>query len=337
MTSGDDKGGRSRRRPASQRSGNRPSATGGDQNAKGAGCAATFVVALVVLPILWGLYDEGVFSGRDEAAESAPFFGPKRVGRLVQQLSTAADAQGVCYGWVIDSGRSRQIKQVTPSYPGTFRPKPPGTPAPAPGVPVGAPISPAPRPEPTGTRPPAPVPTSTSTRGSYTQEEIASDLEDLDDPGMEYGSNLGPGQDPRQAPARCPKWVVLVGDYNYSRSYQEYTFGRLEIKTSFDDLDTIGFERRLGQSGEDDIDGEYGVARLRDAIGALPMLVAEEGLAPPVPARTSPVPEPPAGDEISKSTFTKRTIWTGIGIALIAGGVVWVTVAGVRQLRRNRS
>ncbi|TDC78217.1 hypothetical protein, partial [Actinomadura sp. 7K507] len=116
-----------RGRPSQGSAGNR---TGGNQSpadqrkakAQGWGCL-TVIVALVAGGIVWGLYDEGVFDKKP--AKDAPVFGPQQTGRLVEQLSTAADAQGVCYGWVIDSGRPHKIKQLAPSYPGTFRPHPP--------------------------------------------------------------------------------------------------------------------------------------------------------------------------------------------------------------------
>ncbi|TDC79310.1 hypothetical protein E1285_36345 [Actinomadura sp. 7K507] len=169
--------------------------------------------------------------------------------------------------------------------------------------------------------------------------EIEDDLRSLSLPGVEYGSNLGPGKDPRQVPGQCPKWVVLEADYSYLTSSNEFLSGRFEIKNSFDEsFREFRFERRLGQTGEDDIDGEAGTARLRDAIGALPMLVAEEELAPAVPAETAPpAAEPSANDRLAESSVTARGVWSVIGIVLIGSAVVVLVVGAVRSLRRSGS
>ncbi|MGP4023890.1 hypothetical protein [Actinomadura sp. 3N407] len=311
MTEGDGKGGPAQR-PAGNGPGPKPDPAAQRQaKVQGWGCV-TLIALLVVGGILWGLYDEGVFDKK--AAKDAPIFGPQQTGRLVEQLSTAADAQGICYGWVIDSDRNYEIKQVTPSYPGTFRPHPP-------------PAS-------------ATTPMPTPTRGGHfsAEEEIDYDLRKLDDRGVEFGSNLGPGKDPRQVPGQCAKWVVLEARYSYSSSYNEYSFGRFEIKSSFDEpFRETTFERRLGQVGEDDIDGEYGTARLRDAIGALPMLVAAEGLAPPVPAQARQAAQAPPNDKLSESSVTTRNVWAVIGIGLIAVAFVVLVVGAVRSLRRSGS
>ncbi|MEU8800275.1 hypothetical protein [Spirillospora sp. NPDC048819] len=359
MTQGDGKGGRPQS-PAGSGTSRKPDPAAQRQaKIQGWGCVTLFGL-LIAGGVLWGLYDEGVFEKK--AAKDAPVFGPEQAGRLVEQLSAAADAQGVCYGWVIDSGRSREIKQVTPSYSGTFRPHPPkqapqqaprqvpGQATPSPAVQAGAgsgsAASPAPRPTATGTRPPAsaptsvPTPTPTPTRDGHfsMSEEIEYDLEQLDEFGVEFGSNLGLGKDPRQVPGQCPKWVILEARFSYSESYSEYSLGRFEIKNSFDErFRETTFERRLGQVGEDDIDGESGTARLRDAIGALPMLVASEGLAPPVPAETRQAAQVPPNDKLSESSVTARTVWSVIGIGLVAVALVVIVIGAVRSLRRSGS
>ncbi|MFF5263126.1 hypothetical protein ACFY4C_29710 [Actinomadura viridis] len=334
-----------------------------------AGCGILVGIFLLVfvLPVLWSMYDEGVFDGDDRSTETAPVFGPRDVGRLVEQLSTATKAQGVCYGWVVDSGRYRTIPKVIPSYSGTFRPEAP-VPAPStPGeavIPTRTPrpgVTPAPRgtatgarsPEATGrpaprtTRPaprttrPTPVPIESDPVARLERLEIERDLRDLEDPGVEYGSNLGVGVDPRQAPGRCPRWVVLTADYIYSSTDQEWTYGSLDFDSSFD-LDSSAddeFERMLAQTGSDGSDGIHGdqpIARLADAIGGMPLFVAEKGLAAPVPAAPDARQSPPAGDRLSASN-TGRNIFVGIGIALIAGGVAWIGIAAVRNRRSSSS
>ncbi|GAA3943600.1 hypothetical protein GCM10023085_26910 [Actinomadura viridis] len=340
-----------------------PKAAGGGSSKAGCGFLVGIFLLVFVLPVLWGMYDEGVFDGDDRSVETAPVFGPRDAGRLVEQLSTAAKAQGVCYGWVVDSGRYRTIPKVIPSYSGTFRPE---TPVPAPSTPVAATtaprtprpgVTPAPRGTATGPRSPEatgrpvprttrPVPRTTRATPRPTESdpleqlkriEIERELRDLDDPGVEYGSNLGVGVDPRQVPAQCPRWVVLTADYFYSSSDQEWTYGSFDFDSSFrlssgaDDE----FKRMLAQSDSDGIHGDHPIARLADAIGGMPMLVAEKGLAPPVPAPAAQQ-APPAGDRLSASN-TGRNIFVGIGIALIAGGVAWIGIAAVRNRRSSSS
>ncbi|HLV73910.1 MAG TPA: hypothetical protein VKY91_14105, partial [Vulgatibacteraceae bacterium] len=70
------------------------------QKATNWGCGSLLLI-LFLGPILWGVYEEGLFDG--ENPRTAPVFGPRETGLLVERLSAAADAQGVCYGWVIDS------------------------------------------------------------------------------------------------------------------------------------------------------------------------------------------------------------------------------------------
>jgi hypothetical protein len=175
----------------------------------------------------------------------------------------------------------------------------------------------------------------------YDRSEMERDVRLLDRGGVEYGSNLGIGIDPRQLPDRCAKWAVLEADYTYSRTSQSWSYGSSTIETNLDLEQTSSYdlESILGQTGgeePDDIVGSNAIARLADQIGAMPMLVSDEGLAPPVPAPADQT-APPPGDRIAESRFTSRNVFIGIGIALIAVGVVWVTVAAVRNRRGTSS
>jgi hypothetical protein len=336
-------------------------------NWTGGGCLVAVIMLVFVGPVLLGLYEEGVFDRHDKKLETAPVFGPRDAGKLVERLSAAGKAQGICYGWVIDSGRIKHIPKVTPSYSGTFRPEPP-KPAVRPTPPAsvrptpGGTVRPTPRttvrptaPVAPGTtrqaaprlpRTPVPTPQPTDTLSAYERAEIESevqeDLETLTERGVEFGSNLGVGVDPRQRPADCAKWVVLEADYTYSTKHQEWSSGSTEIKANFGDLDevsTYDLEQLLGQDGfdePDDINGENGIARLADQIGVMPMVVSEKGLAPPVQAPADQS-APPPGDRIAESNFTARNVFVGIGIALIAGGLVWIVAAAVRNRRSTSS
>ncbi|GLZ07048.1 hypothetical protein Acsp03_45140 [Actinomadura sp. NBRC 104412] len=304
--------------------------TGGGEKKSGKGgvlgCSiiAVLVLLVVVVPILWSMWSEGLIDGTDESVETAPVFGPRDAGRLVERLSAASAAQGVCYGWVIESGRTRAIPKVTPSYS--------GTPAPMP------------------TRPSSPAPTETGP-SVIEREMIETELEELNDPGVEYGSNLGVGIDPRQRPQQCPKWVVLTADYTYDRTGQYWSNGYLSVDTSSDlelnrynlssvYVDALGQSTRSGPDDDyDNFFGPHAIARLADAISALPLMVAEEGLAPPppvAPGAEGTAQGAPPGDTLPRSSLA-RPIFTGVGIVLIAGGVVWIAVAAVRKRRSTTS
>ncbi|MGI5167507.1 hypothetical protein ACQEU3_24470 [Spirillospora sp. CA-253888] len=296
-----------------------------------------FLLAFVV-PLLWSMYDDGVFDGDKADIQTAPVFGPREAGRLVERLDTAAKAQGVCYGWVIDSGRSARIPVVTPSYSGTFTPQPTTAPT---TVPTTAPTTvPSPAASPASTVRPrsTALPRSTarprataSPRPSNTQPTVPPLVErELTRPGVEFGSNLGVGVDPRQAPARCPKWAILKADYYYSSTYKEWTSGSITLEDNVGlagSLHITGAEARLDVTSTD-LTGDYAVARLADAIGSVPLLVAEDGRARPVAPAAAPVP---AGDEISSGRGAGFYVFTTIAIALIAGGVLWIAVAAVRS------
>lgn len=328
-------GGRGRSGPGRKPARKSAAPTARRQKATNWGCGSLLLI-LFLGPILWGVYEEGLFDG--ENPRTAPVFGPRETGLLVERLSAAADAQGVCYGWVIDSGRRDQVRTPQPSYSGTFTPHPPAT-APSRAVQAGADGAPAAepgtRPVPSGAGAPAPEPEPPAPTRSPGSARMERDLRKLDEPGTEFGSNLGAGIDPREAPQACPKWMVFQGELSYSSEEETWTWGVFHIRTNLGTVSEERYEKMLGQYRvDDDIDGPNSAARLRDAIGALPLLAADAGLAPPVPAETGQAAEPaPADDRISEPVLTARNVWSVIGILLIAGGVLWVAVAGVRRLR----
>ncbi|HEX2313744.1 MAG TPA: hypothetical protein VHJ17_08430 [Thermomonospora sp.] len=221
-------------------------------------------------------------------------FGTQGAERLVERLNAASRAQGVCYGWKIDSDEPRLRQYSTPVRPSP----PPVTPSRTPGVPSPRPVPPAP------------------------------DLS-VTEPGVDVGSNLGTGLDPREQTAQCPRWVVFEADYFYSYSEEEWTSVTPTIETnlplslSYADLVRSGITTR-------DLLGDQANARLADAIGTLPMLVAEKGGARPVPQVAAEAPPP--GDRITPPGVA-RHVWMGIGGVLVAGGLVWIVIAAVRSRR----
>ncbi|WP_067491114.1 hypothetical protein [Actinomadura hibisca] len=308
----------------------------------GCGIIILIFAAVFGVPFLWNMYDNGVFDGKQPDPATAPIFGPSEAGRLVERLDTAARAQGICYGWVIDSGRSARIPVVTPSYGGTFSPQPTTAPSarpvpnpsapPAPGTsqrsavpaPPSAPnpnASPRSAARPRATAVPRPASPPPTVPPEVTRE--------LSEPGVEFGSNLGVGVDPRQAPARCPQWAILTAQYSYSSIDKEWTSGSVSVQDNLgagNDLRLSNLDR-LGLTSADLV-GDNATGRLADAIGAVPLLLAEEGRARPVAPAAGAVP---AGDEISSSRGAGFYVFTTIAIVLIAGGAVWIAVAAVRS------
>ncbi|REE95991.1 hypothetical protein [Thermomonospora umbrina] len=149
------------------------------------------------------------------------------------------------------------------------------------------------------------------------------------DLGVDVGSNFGTGYDPRELPEHCPRWVVFEADYYYSIIDEEWTSVSTTIETNLplvlSDADLV----RAGITNKDLL-SDRANARLADAVGALPMLVAEKGAAPPVPQVAAETV--PAGDEISPPGVA-RYVWMGAGGVLVAGGLVWIVIAAVRSRR----
>ncbi|SEG42520.1 hypothetical protein SAMN04489712_105143 [Thermomonospora echinospora] len=255
------------------------------------------VIGLIVVLVVADNNDDEVgFSG-------GGLFGSEGAGRLVERLNAAAGAQQICYGWEIDSdlpGMTDYITPVTPSAPALRTPAPGATPlpTPAPGTPQ-----------------------------SETEQRLRDTL--AAEPGVDVGSNLGTGVDPRERPQECPRWVVFTADYYYDITEEEWTSVTQGIETNLP-LQLSPSDLRQAGITEVDLLGDQANARLADAVGALPMIVAEKGAAPPVPQID--VQAPPAGDKISPPGMA-RYVWMGIGGVLVAGGLVWIVIAAVRSRR----
>lgn len=174
---------------------------------------------------------------------------------------------------------------------------------------------------------------TTPVRPSDPAVPLPADLEKdrrlFDDGRTDRGSNLGTHADPRRYPQSCPRWVVFIAYYDAFDG--EWTSVRTEVRTNLPisigeaDLTRAGISRS-------ELLGSQATARLADAIGVLPMIVAEKGAAPAVPQLAASVPAP--GDKVS-SPGIARYVWMGIGGVLIAVGLVWIFVAAVRSSRRS--
>jgi hypothetical protein len=144
----------------------------------------------------------------------------------------------------------------------------------------------------------------------------------------EIGSNLGVGRSAKDDPA-CQKFAELVVDYTYNSTDEEFTDVTYSIDTSAgisvrpSDLTAIGI-------GRDELLDEP-VVGVTDAIGALPMLVAEKGEAPAVPA---PQEQNTSRNDTLERTIEWRWVWIVLAIGLLGGGLVWLIVGAVRAARK---
>ncbi|WP_018655715.1 hypothetical protein [Actinomadura flavalba] len=146
--------------------------------------------------------------------------------------------------------------------------------------------------------------------------------------GTETGSSLGPRTDPAQDKVRCARYAVVDARYSYSSIDEEWTSVSLHVDNNLGlNPTSTTLLSRVGLTERDLLDDEA-AGRLADVVGALPLLAAEEGKAPPVPLDAASTPR--AGDRISGSGHG-RTVFIGLGAALILGGVIWIIVAAARR------
>jgi hypothetical protein len=145
----------------------------------------------------------------------------------------------------------------------------------------------------------------------------------------EIGSNFGPGSPVANQPD-CAKSVVLVVDYSYNSVDEEFTSVTYDIEASGVTLDKADLTK-AGIDADALLD-EPNVA-VSNAVGLLPILVAEKGQAPPVPAQTG---QQDTGGATVERTFNLQWLWLVLAIILLGGGLVWVVVGLIRGRRRSR-
>ncbi|MGW0435191.1 hypothetical protein ACWDV4_21955 [Micromonospora sp. NPDC003197] len=131
---------------------------------------------------------------------------------------------------------------------------------------------------------------------------------------VSVGSNLGDNVPVDKDPVRCPRWIRVRAVVTYtSESSESEDYASIWVDSS-DDLSTVGFEVGLERLGLDDdvfID-DPGWATARAAV-FLPLLAAEQELAPPVPQETAapdqagaspaPTPLPDAGSDFLRDRW----------------------------------
>ena len=145
--------------------------------------------------------------------------------------------------------------------------------------------------------------------------------------GVDQGSSLGPGTDPR-LPA-CSPSVIFVADIHYTSSLSESpdsaTYHVESTLPGFDDrsLDPLGVSGTALLGDRDDL-------TVLNATALLPVLVAEQGLAPAVAVEetvgTIPATDVPTGKPSSDVLRTHGWAFA-IAAVLILAGVVWFALA----------
>jgi hypothetical protein len=154
--------------------------------------------------------------------------------------------------------------------------------------------------------------------------------------GPEVGSNFGPGTPVDPARPECAEGVVvLAGSITYtSETSESEDSAAWEIQSTLPDPPRIEQLEDLGYSSGDLLGDENDLAIINPT-GALPSLVAERGVAAPIPFET-PAREPGVGGEPTNSPSSDFLRQNGSLLAICAllfvGGLVWL----VHQLRHGR-
>lgn len=145
----------------------------------------------------------------------------------------------------------------------------------------------------------------------------------------ETGSHLGAPSTFSTDPP-CQKFVELVVDYTYNSADEEFTAVTYDINSSLANPPTKADLTALG-IGADELLDEPNVY-VTDAIAALPMLVAQKGEAPAVPAAKS------EGDNLAGQSLERpiewRWLWVVLAIGLLGGGLIWLILGIVRAARK---
>jgi hypothetical protein len=130
----------------------------------------------------------------------------------------------------------------------------------------------------------------------------------------------------------CEKYVEFVADYTYNSTDEEFTAVTYDINSSLANPPTKADLTAMGV-GTDELLDEPNVY-VTDAIGALPMLVAEKGEAPAVPA---PQEQNNTRGETLDRTIEWRWLWVALAIALLGLGLLWLIVGVVRAARDRQT
>lgn len=151
------------------------------------------------------------------------------------------------------------------------------------------------------------------------------------------GSSLGPGQPLAAASAQCPKFVLLRGSVNYTSETSESEDSAFYfVESNLGKPPTVDELKALGH-GADRLLGEEDDEALFNAVGALPLLVADHGEAKPVGFEPgSNLPPAQAGKPTgNQGNDFLRENWAPLIICLLLvfGGGIWF----VNALRAGRT
>jgi hypothetical protein len=147
------------------------------------------------------------------------------------------------------------------------------------------------------------------------------------------GSSLGPGDVTALAGAECPKFVLLNGVVDYTSELSEAEdSASWSITSNLNKPPTTGELRDLGHTAEGLL-GDEDDEVLANAVGALPLLVADHGEAKPVGFAPGDLPREQAGEPTGNpGSDLLRESWALllICVLMLVGGLVWL----VSVLRR---
>lgn len=146
--------------------------------------------------------------------------------------------------------------------------------------------------------------------------------------GTDTGSSLGPGRSPYD-PA-CSPYVVFRANLHYtSESSEASDSAGYSIDTNLPGFDARSLDG-LGISGNSLLGGNDDVV-VANATALLPGLVAEQGLAPPIPIEETAGTTIPATDRPTNTPGSDlwRTHWAAYSFSglLLLGGLAWLGVA----------
>lgn len=142
--------------------------------------------------------------------------------------------------------------------------------------------------------------------------------------GLETGSSLGPDRSPLDP--TCAPAVVFVADIHYTSEFSEAPDdASFRVETTLAGFDTTDVSI-LGVS-EGALLGENDDLTIFNATSLLPLLVAEQGLAPPVPVEetvgTIPEADRPTGGGGSDRVRTYGSLYFFAGF-LVFAGIAWL-------------
>lgn len=145
--------------------------------------------------------------------------------------------------------------------------------------------------------------------------------------GIEQGSSFGPGRSPFQP--ECTPYVVFTAVIHYTSELSESSDSAdYAVRTNLVGLD-VGSLDGLGVSGGGLLGANDDIV-IANATSLLPALVAEQGLAPPVPIEettgTIPSADRPTNTPGSDTWRTHWPLFAFTGLLLIAG-VAWIGLA----------